>query len=88
MRKKQNRNKDDLFADKSLEFIAAILILCGQLSVDRVLISRDGEVELRMIGEFRSPKNPQVDELQRFLKNNGDMSIDHVIEAFKQKLND
>ncbi|WP_431802960.1 hypothetical protein [Halobacillus andaensis] len=46
MRKHRNRNPEDLFADKSLEFISAILILCGQLSVDRVLISRAGEVEL------------------------------------------
>ncbi|WP_101842326.1 hypothetical protein [Halobacillus sp. Marseille-P3879] len=88
MRKHRNRNPEDLFADKSLEFIAAILILCGQLSVDRVLISRAGEVELRMIGEFRKPQNPQIDELHRFLRNNGDMSTDHVIEAFKRKLDD
>ena len=88
MKTKKDDNLDSLLKASGLEIVAALLLLSGQLTVGRVVVGREGDVELRVVGEFKKSENPQVNELYNFLKSNGNMSIDTVVEAFKKKLND
>jgi hypothetical protein len=88
VKKGKNNSFENLFETRAPEFVTAALLLSGQLSVHRVLVGRDGEVEVRIVGEFKKPKNHRVNELYNFLKNNGDISIDQVMEALKQRLNE
>ncbi|MCF6093327.1 hypothetical protein L1765_04865 [Microaerobacter geothermalis] len=77
-----------LLRNKNLEIVAAALLISGELKVDNITLSREGEVTLELIGKFKKVDNKQVMELYNFLKKNGDMTMDDVFEAFKRRMED
>ncbi|MFC3041095.1 hypothetical protein ACFOGI_12680 [Virgibacillus xinjiangensis] len=88
MGKRKNSKFESLLEDKGLEFVSAALLLSGQLSVRSVLVNRDGDVEIRVVGELGKSSDHQETDLYDFLKNNGNKGIDQLIESLKQQVVD
>ncbi|WP_102707030.1 hypothetical protein [Terribacillus saccharophilus] len=91
--KQQNNNNvqnqfsiNDLLVGKDLDIIAAILLLNGKLKVDSIeTFRRTGLLNVTLIGQFPTStnnKNPLTD----FLDNNGDLTMDEVFDAIKQRM--
>ncbi|MCL7749418.1 hypothetical protein [Halalkalibacter alkaliphilus] len=80
-------NVQDLFTGKNLDIIAAALLLSGKLKVDAVELYRSSPVvTVTLLGEFLTPGNDKSNALADFLKENGDMTLDDVFEAFQQRI--
>lgn len=77
----------DLFGGQNLDVIAASLLLLGKLKVDSVEVFRDSpEVEVTLTGKFRSKQSKNTEDLVTFLNDHSDMSIDEILNAFKQRI--
>lgn len=82
----QNVTMKDLFGGKHLEYVAAALLLTGRLQVDSVELFRGSPVvNVNLIGKY-STKNNNTNPLSEFLEQNGDMTIDDIFDAFKNRL--
>lgn len=78
---------NDLFLGKNLDIIAAALLLSGKLKVDAVELYRSSPaVTVTLLGEYLTPKNDKPNALSDFLKDNGDMTLDDVFEAFQKRV--
>ncbi|WP_332628931.1 hypothetical protein [Halalkalibacter flavus] len=85
--KASSYNIQDLFTGKNLDIIAAALLLSGKLKVDAVELYRASPVvSVTLLGEFLTPGNDKSNALADFLKENGDMTLDDVFEAFQQRI--
>ncbi|MFB5663970.1 hypothetical protein [Alteribacillus sp. HJP-4] len=77
---------DDLFKGGNLDIIAAVLLLTGKLKVDSVEVYRsDPAVNVRLVGEFLS-RSSKADKMSKFLKENGDMTVDDILEAIRNRM--
>lgn len=82
----QNVTMKDLFGGKQLEYVAAALLLTGRLQVDSVQLFRGSPVvNVNLIGKYTT-KNNKTNPLSEFLEQNGDMTIDDIFDAFKNRL--
>ncbi|MFE4712574.1 hypothetical protein ACFRAM_17005 [Paenibacillus sp. NPDC056722] len=71
---------------KNLEIIVAALLLTGKLNVDSVTIFKQATLLVGLTGKYKTLiKNANVDNMVKFLNDNGDMTIDEVLQAFTQK---
>ncbi|BAU27355.1 hypothetical protein DFP93_102401 [Aneurinibacillus soli] len=82
---------DHLFSSKQLEIITAALLLSGELVTDAIEFGRDGGIVVSLVGKLQNPcqKNPQenrVGELAHFLRNNGTITLDEILAALKQRM--
>ncbi|WP_100012137.1 hypothetical protein [Lentibacillus sediminis] len=81
----------DLLSDRNLEIIAAALLVTGKLRIDYVSIYRDEPaIDVLLTGAFLQPnsKNKNMDQMAKFLKENGNMTVDDIIGAINQRLNE
>lgn len=78
----------DLLKGKHLEIAAAALLLSGKLKVDSVQLFRDSTVVgVYLLGQFRSGNNKdKSNALADFLEENGDMTLDDIVEAFQKRM--
>lgn len=80
---------DNLVTSNSLEFVTALLLLFGKLTVDTIELGRKGGIAVTLIGEFpKGKENSKVNQLASFLKQNGDMTMDEVFSALKKRLSE
>ncbi|QYK62000.1 hypothetical protein [Paenibacillus sp. S25] len=74
---------------KNVEVLVAALLLTGKLNVDSVTLYRQATLFLGLTGKYKTlastPSN--VDNMVKFLNDNGNMTLDQVIQAFSQKVN-
>jgi hypothetical protein len=83
----QNIGIQDLLGGKQLEFVAAALLLTGKLQVDSVELFRGSPViNVNLIGKYTNQNNNKSNPLSDFLDQNGDMTIDDIFDAFKNKV--
>jgi len=83
----QNIGIQDLLGGKQLEFVAAALLLTGKLQVDSVELFRGSPViNVNLVGKYTTKNNNKSNPLSDFLDQNGDMTIDDIFDAFKNKL--
>lgn len=71
---------------KNLEIIVAALLLTGKLHVDSVTLYRQATLLVGLTGKYKTlTQSSNVDNMVQFLNDNGNMTLDEVIQAFSQK---
>ena len=86
----RNYTMQDLLKGKDLDIICASLLLIGKLQVESVELFRNSPViGVSLVGQFRSieNENEKANNLASFLDENGDMTLDDVIEALTKRMN-
>ncbi|GAA0603870.1 hypothetical protein GCM10009001_21190 [Virgibacillus siamensis] len=81
----------DLLRQRNLEIVAAALLVTGKLKIDYVTVYRDEPtVDVLITGELPQPnsKNNNMNRMAKFLKDNGDMTINDVMGAINQRLSE
>ncbi|AWX57754.1 MULTISPECIES: hypothetical protein [Brevibacillus] len=74
----------------NLEILVAVLLLTGKLRVDSVQLFRQATMIVGLTGEFitlSDLNNKNVDNMLKFLNDNGNMTVDDIISALKKKMN-
>jgi len=83
----QNIGIQDLLCGKQLEFVAAALLLTGKLRVDSVeAFRRSPTINVTLVGKYTAKSKNKSNPLSDFLDQNGDLTIDDIFDAFKNKL--
>jgi len=82
---------EDLLKDKHLEIVAAALLLSGKLKVDAVTLFRNSPViQVNLLGQFlangNGNGNDKSNALADFLQENGDMTLDDIVDAFQKRM--
>lgn len=78
----------DLFQDKKLDIIAAALLLTGKLKVDSVEMFRNSAVvNVTLIGKYKTNDNKRVNNMVDFMNENGDITLNEVVEAMSVMMN-
>ncbi|GAB1156446.1 hypothetical protein YWY31_24710 [Paenibacillus illinoisensis] len=75
---------------RNLELIVAALLVSGKLRVDSVTLFREATLVVELVGQYKTLKNitpSNTDKLVEFLSQNGDMTLDDVIQAFQKRIN-
>ncbi|GAB3051963.1 hypothetical protein [Virgibacillus ainsalahensis] len=93
--KKANRTSNlesfttaDLLSGQSIELVVAALLVTGKLRSSFVTIYRDEPtVEVLLTGEFMRPSPENANKMAEFINENGDMTIEEIMEGIKQQLN-
>ncbi len=76
----------DLLKGKNLDIVAAALLLSGKLKVDSVELFRGSPViVVSLLGKYKTLENEKVSKITEFLADNGDMTLDDLFEAIKQR---
>ncbi|MFC8689103.1 hypothetical protein [Brevibacillus porteri] len=73
----------------NLEILVAVLLLTGKLRVDSVQLFRQATMIVGLTGEFITLgdlNNKNVDNMLKFLNDNGSMTVDDIISALKKKM--
>lgn len=92
--KKTNNSKnsssaaDSLLNGNQMEIIVAALLLTGKLRVDAVQLFRQATMIVSLTGRYKTiadSNNTSVNNMIKFLNDNGNMTLDDVIQAFKMK---
>ncbi|RNB86984.1 hypothetical protein EDM56_14855 [Brevibacillus fluminis] len=76
-------------AGNNLEIIVAFLLLSGKLRVDAVQLFRQATMIVSLTGKYITLgdlNNTNVDNLLKFLNDNGSLTVDEIIEALKKKM--
>jgi len=79
----------DLLRGKQLEIVTAALLITGKLKVDVISVFRDSPViSVNLLGQFRTKPVPsdKSNALAQFLEENGDMTIDDIIDAISKRM--
>jgi len=70
-----------------LEIIVAALLLTGKLRVDSVQLFRQATLIVGLTGKYKTLANQtNIDKIIKFLNDNGNITLDEMIEALKQKM--
>lgn len=78
----------DLLKGNDLDIVAATLLLVGKLKVSSVQLYRGQPVvEVTLVGQFKSTENQKGNAMDSFLEQNGDITIDEVIEGIRRQIN-
>ena len=73
----------------NLELIVAVLLLTGKLRVDAVQLFRQATMIVSLTGKYITLgdlNNKNVDNMLKFLNDNGNMTLDEMFEALKRKV--
>lgn len=74
------------FRPKTPEYTVAALLLSGKLRVDSVQLYRNATMFVSLVGEYRTiSSDANADKLLNFLNENGDLTINDIINAIKKK---
>jgi len=93
-RRKKNVNScttADLLIGRNLEFIAAALLITGKLRINYISIYRDEpRIDTLLTGELMqsNSKNSNMSRIRELLKDNGDMTVNDMIDAIHQHLSE
>lgn len=69
---------------KNAEVIVAALLLTGKLAFDGVTLFKDATMIVTLTGKYKTlGNNGNVDKMVKFLNENGNMTLDEVIQAFR-----
>ncbi len=74
---------------RSLELIVASLLLTGKLRVDAVQLFRQATMIVSLTGKYLTLddlNNKNVDNMLKFLNDNGNVTVDEIFQAFKKKM--
>lgn len=85
---KNGSSVHDLLQNHNLEIVVAALLLTGKLRVDSVQLFRQATMIVSLTGKYKTlagMNNSNVNNMINFLNNNGNMTLDEVIQAFKSK---
>ncbi|MNI18548.1 hypothetical protein D3C76_1217700 [compost metagenome] len=86
---KNGSSIQDLLQNHNLEIVVAALLLTGKLRVDAVQLFRQATMIVSLTGKYKTlanMNNSNVSNMIKFLNDNGDMTLDEVIQAFKSKM--
>lgn len=74
---------------KNVEVVVAALLLTGKLHVDSVTLYRQATLLVGLTGKYKTlaSNSTNVDNMVKFLNDNGNMTLDQVIQAFQKKMN-
>lgn len=75
---------------KNLEIIVAALLASGKLRVDAVTLFREATLVVELTGKYKTLQNmtsTNTDKLVDFMNQNGDMTLDDVMQAFQKRIN-
>ncbi|QLG39211.1 MULTISPECIES: hypothetical protein [unclassified Paenibacillus] len=75
---------------KNLEIIVAALLVSGKLRVDAVTLFREATLVVELTGKYKTLQNitsTNTDKLVDFMNQNGDMTLDDVMQAFQKRMN-
>lgn len=92
--KKKNVNSytaADLLLGRNIEIIAAALLITGKMRVRFVTIHREEpRVDALISGNLIQPNsgNSNMNIMKNFLKDNGDMTVNEIVEAIDQRINE
>lgn len=87
-RPSSNRSLFNPLQGSNLEIVVAALLLTGKLRVDSVQLFRQATMIVNLTGKYTTltkMNNSNVDKMIQFLNDNGNMTIDEIIQAFKSK---
>lgn len=91
-KKKQSTNSSSILHclnGNNLELIVAVLLLNGKLRVDAVQLFRQATMIVSLTGKYITLgdlSNKNVDNMLKFLNDNGNMAVDDIIQALKKKM--
>lgn len=75
---------------KNTEIIVAALLVSGKLRVDAVTLFREATLVVELTGKYKTLQNitsTNTDKLVDFMNQNGDMTLDDVMQAFQKRMN-
>lgn len=76
------------FNGQRLEWIVAALLLSGKLRVDSVQLFRQATMFISLTGKYKTLANQSnVENMIKFLNDNGNMTLDEMLQALKKKIN-
>lgn len=87
-KKKKSDPRSSPLKDKKLEVVVAALLLTGKLRVDSVQLFRNASTVISLVGQFKTLNGlngSNIENMVNFLDQNGNMTLDEVVEAFKIK---
>ncbi|MFB0830642.1 hypothetical protein ACEU2D_13595 [Brevibacillus laterosporus] len=91
-KKKQSTNNSSILHcmnGNNLELIVAALLLTGKLRVDAVQLFRQATMIVSLTGKYVTLgdlNNTNVDSMLKFLNDNGNITVDEIIQALKKKM--
>ncbi len=90
-KKKKSTNSSSMLHsmnDKNLELIVASLLLTGKLKVDSVQLFRQATMIVNLTGKYITldSNKKHVDNMLKFLNENGNMTVDEMMQALKKKM--
>lgn len=79
----------DLLLGRNLEIIAAALLITGKLKINYVSIY-EPRIDALLTGRLKqsSSANSNINQIKELLEQNGDMTVNDMIEAIHQRLNE
>ncbi|MHA0855537.1 hypothetical protein [Paenibacillus sp. CMAA1364] len=88
---KKNCNKDnattlDLLNGKNLEIVVAALLITGKLRVDAVQLFRQATMIVSLTGQYKTLQkmnNSKVNNLIDFINNNGNLTLDELMQGIR-----
>ncbi|QOT00011.1 hypothetical protein JNUCC42_04460 [Brevibacterium sp. JNUCC-42] len=89
VKKKRSTNNSSILNclnGNNLELIVAVLLLTGKLRVDAVQLFRQATMIVSLTGKYITLgdlNNKNVDNMLKFLNNNGNMTVDEIIQALE-----
>jgi hypothetical protein len=85
--KKQNKRKRQPFEGKELELLIVSLILTNKLAVQDVTLSRAGDYQVSLKGNFNINKEPNknVKDLARFIDEHPNLNLRDIMEVIKSR---
>ncbi|MGG3868584.1 hypothetical protein [Brevibacillus laterosporus] len=75
--------------NNNLELIVAVLLLTGKLRVDAVQLFRQATMIVSLTGKYITLddlNNKNVDNMLKVLNDNGNMTVDEIIQTLKKKM--
>jgi|SRR5699024_5859285 len=92
--KHNNKNQNDnntlnyILQSKKPELVIVALLLSGRLKFDSVQLFREASLIVSLVGAFNQINTGRVNQVVDFLDENGDLTIDEILQAFKRKVQD
>ena len=84
--KNNNVSTLDLLQGKNLEIIVAALLVTGKLRVDAVQLFRQATMIVSLTGQYKTLQkmnNSNVNNLIDFINNNGNLTLDELIQGIR-----
>ncbi len=85
-RKKSESSILDSLQGNNIELIVAALLVTGKLRVDAVQLFRQATMIVSLTGQYKTLKkmdNTNVNNLIDFINNNGDLTLDELIQGIR-----